>query len=61
MFRILQGASPAPFPVVGRLHLQSRLVLAPLAGYTDLPFRFLCRELGDFVRLPLINLAPNAK
>lgn len=46
MFRILQGASPAPFPVAGGLHLQSPLVLAPLAGYTDLPFRLLCRELG---------------
>lgn len=26
--------------------LDSRFVLAPLAGYTDLPFRLLCREYG---------------
>ncbi len=31
---------------VGPLRLQSGLVLAPLAGYTDLPFRLLCRENG---------------
>jgi len=31
---------------VGPVIVASRLVLAPLAGYTDLPFRLLCRELG---------------
>lgn len=36
---------PTPL-AIGPLRLQSRLVLAPLAGYTDLPFRLLCRENG---------------
>lgn len=31
---------------IGHLHLSSPLILAPLAGYTDLPFRLLCREYG---------------
>lgn len=31
---------------IGSVRLQSGLVLAPLAGYTDLPFRLLCRENG---------------
>ncbi len=34
-----------PF-AIGPLRLQSGLLLAPLAGYTDLPFRLLCRENG---------------
>jgi len=28
------------------LQLDSRLILAPLAGYSDLPFRLLCRKFG---------------
>ena len=31
---------------LGSLQLSSPFVLAPLAGYTDLPFRLLCREQG---------------
>jgi putative TIM-barrel protein, nifR3 family len=31
---------------IGPLRLASSLVLAPLAGYSDLPFRLLCRESG---------------
>ncbi|NTV15564.1 MAG: tRNA dihydrouridine synthase DusB [Desulfobulbaceae bacterium] len=31
---------------IGTLQLQSPFILAPLAGYTDLPFRLLCREHG---------------
>jgi len=31
---------------IGSVSLQSGLMLAPLAGYTDLPFRLLCRENG---------------
>lgn len=31
---------------IGRLQLSSPLILAPLAGYTDLPFRLLCKEYG---------------
>lgn len=31
---------------IGNVNLQSNLVLAPMAGVTDLPFRLLCREQG---------------
>lgn len=31
---------------IGPLQLESPFILAPLAGYTDLPFRMLCREHG---------------
>jgi tRNA-dihydrouridine synthase B len=31
---------------IGRLSFDSPFVLAPLAGYTDLPFRLLCRKFG---------------
>ncbi|MDW7771799.1 MAG: tRNA dihydrouridine synthase DusB [Desulfobulbaceae bacterium] len=31
---------------IGRLTLKNPFLLAPLAGYTDLAFRLLCRELG---------------
>ena len=31
---------------LGSLQLDSPFILAPLAGYTDLPFRLLCREHG---------------
>lgn len=31
---------------IGSLQLTSPFILAPLAGYTDLPFRLLCREYG---------------
>ena len=31
---------------IGALRLPSSLILAPLAGYSDLPFRLLCRESG---------------
>lgn len=37
--------APAPL-IIGPLRLDSNLVLAPMAGYTDLPFRLLCRENG---------------
>jgi nifR3 family TIM-barrel protein len=36
---------PSPL-TIGSVRLHSRLILAPLAGYTDLPFRLLCRESG---------------
>ncbi|HDK43684.1 MAG TPA: tRNA-dihydrouridine synthase family protein, partial [Desulfobacteraceae bacterium] len=32
--------------MIGPVPLQSPFILAPLAGYTDLAFRLLCRELG---------------
>lgn len=31
---------------IGTVQLDSRALLAPMAGHTDLPFRLLCRELG---------------
>jgi len=31
---------------IGKTTLDSHFILAPLAGYTDLPFRLLCREFG---------------
>lgn len=31
---------------IANIYLDSPLILAPLAGYTDLPFRLLCREFG---------------
>ncbi len=31
---------------IGTLQLETPLLLAPMAGYCDLPFRILCRELG---------------
>jgi nifR3 family TIM-barrel protein len=31
---------------IGTVHLANPFILAPLAGYTDLPFRLLCREYG---------------
>jgi tRNA-dihydrouridine synthase B len=34
------------FMIIGRLHLKNRVVLAPMAGITDLPFRVIVREFG---------------
>lgn len=31
---------------IGNVELENRVVLAPMAGVTDLPFRLLCRRLG---------------
>ena len=31
---------------IGNVALDNRVILAPMAGVTDLPFRLLCRELG---------------
>ena len=31
---------------LGPVKLETPLLLAPIAGYCDLPFRILCRELG---------------
>jgi len=44
----LPPSSPPVFPplAIGTVRLPSSFLLAPLAGYTDLPFRLLCREAG---------------
>nr|WP_317283809.1 tRNA dihydrouridine synthase DusB [uncultured Sellimonas sp.] len=31
---------------IGNIELENRYILAPMAGVTDLPFRFLCKEQG---------------
>lgn len=31
---------------IGKVELENNIILAPMAGVTDLPFRILCRELG---------------
>src|SRR5690554_2059030 len=31
---------------IGSVNLENNVFLAPLAGFTDLPFRILCREMG---------------
>ena len=31
---------------IGKINIDSPFILAPLAGYSDLPFRLLCREYG---------------
>lgn len=38
--------SHSPPLIIGNLRLSPPLLLAPLAGYTDLAFRLLCREAG---------------
>ena len=40
-------ASPAPAPIrIGPLQLPTNLLLAPIAGYTDLSFRLIARRFG---------------
>ncbi|MBS4959446.1 MAG: tRNA dihydrouridine synthase DusB [Clostridiales bacterium] len=31
---------------IGTIHLKNNVILAPMAGVTDLPFRILCKEMG---------------
>ena len=31
---------------IGNVTLDNNVILAPMAGVTDLPFRLLCREMG---------------
>ncbi len=38
--------TPSPLPRIGDQQLPNRVILAPMAGVTDRPFRQLCRRLG---------------
>jgi tRNA-dihydrouridine synthase B len=41
---------------IGKLKLKSRLILSPLAGISDLPFRMLCRRFGcELAFVEMIN------
>jgi tRNA-dihydrouridine synthase B len=40
------GGDSRPGLRIGKLRLDNRLILAPMAGITDRPFRSLCRRLG---------------
>jgi len=41
---------------IGKFKLKSNLILAPMAGITDLPFRMLCREFGvELAFVEMIN------
>ncbi|MEE3153883.1 MAG: tRNA-dihydrouridine synthase, partial [Candidatus Neomarinimicrobiota bacterium] len=31
---------------IGTIHINSPVLLAPMAGITDYPFRILCKEMG---------------
>jgi len=50
-------AGASPLLRIGRLDLRSNLFLSPLAGYTNLPFRRVVRELGgvDLCTTDLVN------
>ncbi|MDD4953687.1 MAG: tRNA dihydrouridine synthase DusB [Candidatus Omnitrophica bacterium] len=42
---------------IGTLELKSRLILAPMAGVTDLPFRLLARRFGcEFAFIEMLNV-----
>jgi len=40
---------PEPFFFIGQLPVFGDLILAPMRGYSDLPFRSLCRSMGSAV------------
>jgi len=44
----VRAAAPGEFPppTIGPIALQAPVILAPMAGVTDVPFRELCREFG---------------
>jgi tRNA-dihydrouridine synthase B len=47
---------------IGPLLLSNRLVLAPMAGITDLPFRLLCRRLGAGLAVSeMVSAAPGLR
>src|SRR5690606_40573513 len=43
--RVAEGGGPA-VAVIGGIRLEHPVVMAPMAGVTDLPFRLIARELG---------------
>lgn len=43
---------------VGNVTIPGRVFLAPLAGFTDLPFRQICRKLGAWL-MPLPKWLPH--
>jgi len=43
---VIPGTSHSPEIRIGGVRLAGPVVLAPMAGYTDLPFRRLCRRMG---------------
>ncbi len=64
MFSSVQRAAEAPKPPakflimlkIGKLKLKSNLILSPMAGITDLPFRMLCRKFGaELAFVEMIN------
>ena len=49
---------------IGNVELENNLILAPMAGVTDLPFRKICKEFGPGLvctEMVSINLAKRAK
>ncbi|MDE7299603.1 MAG: tRNA-dihydrouridine synthase family protein, partial [Lachnospiraceae bacterium] len=41
---------------IGSVHIGGQLVLGPMAGVTDLPFRLLCRECGaDLIYTEMVS------
>jgi tRNA-dihydrouridine synthase B len=42
----LRESSPRPPLKIGPIQLRNRLIVAPMAGVTDRPFRILCKKLG---------------
>ena len=57
----IQSSSPAKIVYkfmlkIGKLKLKSNLILSPMAGITDLPFRMLCRKFGvELAFVEMIN------
>jgi tRNA-dihydrouridine synthase B len=45
--RLDDGQSPRPLFYVRETPVYGELILSPMDGYSDLPFRLLCRELGS--------------
>ena len=42
---------------IGNVTLDNPVILAPMAGVSDLPFRLLCREMGAALAAKVIRLA----